>query len=132
MSSTAVKIGAELVGEAREAAETDNRSLTGQIEHWARLGRSVERILSPPMISALKKSGGDPSKITDEETRRQLLDTIKALRENPPFAETATYLRSLDGPVYEADPDDPSRIVRVESDGTRTRGRLSGRVFEPS
>lgn len=130
--SSAVKIGSELVGEAREAAETGDRSLAGQIEHWAKLGRSVERLLSTPMISALKKSGGDPERITDEAERELLLKAIAALREAPPYAETSSYLRSLDTPLYEADPNDPAQVIRVAADGSRTRGRLVGRVFEPN
>lgn len=30
---------------------------------------------------------------------------------------------------YESDPEDPARIVQVQPDGTRVRGRLVGRVF---
>lgn len=37
-----VKLAAGLVAEARREAELLNRSLGGQIEHWARLGRAVE------------------------------------------------------------------------------------------
>lgn len=37
-----VKLNSGLVEEARREAETLNRSLGGQIEHWARLGKAVE------------------------------------------------------------------------------------------
>lgn len=37
-----VKLAASLVDEARREAELLNRSLGGQIEHWARLGRALE------------------------------------------------------------------------------------------
>lgn len=37
-----VKLGAGLVDEARREANVLNRSVGGQIEHWARLGRAVE------------------------------------------------------------------------------------------
>jgi hypothetical protein len=37
-----VKLAAGLVNEARREAELLNRSLGGQIEHWARLGRAIE------------------------------------------------------------------------------------------
>lgn len=37
-----VKLKADLVDDARKEAETFNRSLGGQIEHWARLGRALE------------------------------------------------------------------------------------------
>lgn len=38
----AIKISDELADQAREAARTWSRSMTQQIEHWARLGRSIE------------------------------------------------------------------------------------------
>lgn len=37
-----VKLGAGLVDEARREASVLHRSVGGQIEHWARLGRAVE------------------------------------------------------------------------------------------
>ncbi|MEM9280705.1 MAG: hypothetical protein AAGA96_02670 [Verrucomicrobiota bacterium] len=131
MPSTAVKIKADLFEEAREAAATDDRSLTGQIEHWAKLGKSVESILSTPMIAALKKSGGDPEKLTSPEERDQILKAISALREKPRYAETKQFLQGSETPLYETDPNDPTKVVRVEADGTRTPGELVGREFRP-
>ena len=40
--ATAVRISAELVSEARKYSKVDHRSLTGQIEHWARIGKCAE------------------------------------------------------------------------------------------
>jgi hypothetical protein len=40
--ATAVRISAELVNEARKYSKIDHRSLTGQIEHWARIGKCAE------------------------------------------------------------------------------------------
>lgn len=37
-----VKLNARLVDEARREADLFRRSLAGQIEHWAQLGRAVE------------------------------------------------------------------------------------------
>lgn len=39
---TAVRISEELVNEARKMSKIDHRSLTGQIEHWARIGKCAE------------------------------------------------------------------------------------------
>jgi hypothetical protein len=39
---TAVRISGKLVDEARKFSRIDNRSLTGQIEHWARIGKCAE------------------------------------------------------------------------------------------
>jgi hypothetical protein len=40
--ATAVRISEELVSEAKRFGRIDHRSLAGQIEHWARLGKCVE------------------------------------------------------------------------------------------
>lgn len=40
--STAVRVSDELVSEARKFSKVDRRSLTGQIEHWARIGKCAE------------------------------------------------------------------------------------------
>ena len=40
--ATAVRISEELVRDARKFSKIDHRSLTGQIEHWARIGKCAE------------------------------------------------------------------------------------------
>jgi len=40
--ATAIRISQELVNEARKFRRIDHRSLAGQIEHWARLGKCAE------------------------------------------------------------------------------------------
>jgi hypothetical protein len=40
--ATAVRISEELVNDARKFSRIDHRSLTGQIEHWARMGKCAE------------------------------------------------------------------------------------------
>ena len=40
--TTAVRVSENLVREARLFAGVDNRSVTGQIEHWARVGKCAE------------------------------------------------------------------------------------------
>ncbi len=38
----AIRISEKLVGEAKKYSKIDHRSLTGQIEHWARIGKCSE------------------------------------------------------------------------------------------
>lgn len=40
--ATAVRVSEELVGEAKKFSRIDHRSVAGQIEHWARMGKCVE------------------------------------------------------------------------------------------
>ena len=49
----AVRISEELVGEAKKFSKIDHRSLTGQIEHWARIGKCSEE--NPDLTYSLIK-----------------------------------------------------------------------------
>ncbi len=40
--TTAVRVSQELVREAKIYSTIDKRSVTGQIEHWARIGKCAE------------------------------------------------------------------------------------------
>ena len=51
--TTAVRITDELVRDAKIYSKIDKRSLTGQIEHWARLGKCIEE--NPDLTYSLIK-----------------------------------------------------------------------------
>ncbi len=40
--ATAIRISDDLVSEAKKFSRIDHRSLTGQVEHWARIGKCAE------------------------------------------------------------------------------------------
>jgi hypothetical protein len=40
--ATAVRVSEDLVQEARKYSRVEHRSVTGQIEHWARIGKCAE------------------------------------------------------------------------------------------
>ncbi|NDY72589.1 hypothetical protein DO021_14545 [Desulfobacter hydrogenophilus] len=40
--ATAVRVSGDLVTEAKIYSKVDKRSITGQIEHWARIGKCAE------------------------------------------------------------------------------------------
>jgi hypothetical protein len=51
--ATAVRISEELVNDAKKFSRIDHRSLTGQIEHWARMGKCAEE--NPDLTFSLIK-----------------------------------------------------------------------------
>ena len=51
--TTAVRVSERLVKEARIFSKIDNRSITGQIEHWARIGKCAEE--NPDLTYSLIK-----------------------------------------------------------------------------
>ena len=40
--ATAVRISDKLLNDAKKHSRVDHRSVTGQIEHWAKIGKCVE------------------------------------------------------------------------------------------
>jgi hypothetical protein len=51
--ATAVRISEELANDAKKISRIDHRSLTGQIEHWARMGKCAEE--NPDLTYSLIK-----------------------------------------------------------------------------
>lgn len=118
-----VKLSDDLVKDARQEAEVTDRSLTSQIEYWARLGRKVERVLHHEDVLNLKRTGEMPS---GPPTRRAVLSALRQIASEvsrPELASTLRYGRT----VYQDAGD--SRIERIERDGTRTVGHLVNRRF---
>lgn len=121
-----VKLSDELVDAARKAAAVDDRSITGQIEHWAKLGRAVEATLHQGAVRALKE-GGTAAPLDD----RRVIDTLQAVARSSDRTAALARIRAGGRPVYESVPGEPGVLVQVAPDGTRTRGRLIERRFVP-
>lgn len=51
--TTAVRVSDKLMKEARLVSAVDNRSVTGQIEHWAKIGKCAEE--NPQLTYSLIK-----------------------------------------------------------------------------
>jgi hypothetical protein len=51
--ATAVRVSEKLVKEAKRFSQVDHRSLAGQIEHWARMGKCAEE--NPDLTYSLIK-----------------------------------------------------------------------------
>jgi hypothetical protein len=112
-----VKLSDALVLDARLTAELAERSIAGQIEFWARIGRAVEPLLRGDKALALRKSG-------DQVPLSELLRSV----ELPEGRQRVTdYLKLQPFPHYEPAPERPGWLVRIEEDGTRSIGRFVNR-----
>ncbi|HJT30560.1 MAG TPA: hypothetical protein VJ783_00730 [Pirellulales bacterium] len=116
-----VKLSDELVLDARLTGEAAERSIAGQIEFWAQLGRAIEPLLDGARALALRRSGSAKplsqclSDVDSPEGRRRVFE----------------YLQSQPFPHYEAASEGGGLLVRIGEDGTRTLGRFVGREFRP-
>jgi hypothetical protein len=113
-----VKLSDSLVLDARLTGEVAERSIAGQIEFWAGLGRAVESLLRADNALALKKRGDAMPlsaclKSVNTRAGQVRLSAVLAARPYPHF-EPATA---------------PGLLVKIDEDGTRTTGRFVNREF---
>jgi ParD-like antitoxin of type II bacterial toxin-antitoxin system len=121
MSSVPLRIDSDLVNHARSAGALFDRPPTAQIEHWAKLGRVLDNILSGESAAKVKQRGN----VVD-------LDQVVALSQTEKGRKKAlAMIAKHAGPVYEADPKTPDLLVERRADGSVRRGRFSNRQFVP-
>jgi hypothetical protein len=61
MASVPVRLSARLASQASLEAKFQDRSMTDQVEHWARLGQIVEAAVSAATVARLKARSHDPT-----------------------------------------------------------------------
>lgn len=116
--SQPVKLSDNLMLDARLVADAAKRSIAGQIEFWAGLGRAIEPLLRTPQILALRKAGG----------HKPLSACLEDVDSAAGRQRVATYLKTRPFPHYEQE---GKQLIRIDKDGTRTAGRFVNRRFEP-
>ena len=116
-----VKLSDSLVLDARLAGDTVQRSIAGQVEFWARLGRSVERLLQGDQVLQLCRTGA-------AQPLSSLLESVDSPTGRTRVTE---YLEQQPFPHYQPHPDTPGLLERIDQDGTRTAGRFVNRKFVP-
>jgi hypothetical protein len=118
--SQPVKLSDSLVLDARLAAEVVERSIAGQIEFWARIGRAVEPLLQGAQVMALCRDAS-------AQPLSACLDSVDSTKGRRRVAE---FLRTQPYPHYEPAPGAPGLLVRIEAGGQRTVGRFVNRKFQ--
>lgn len=121
-----VKLSDDLVEQAREEAKAADRSITSQIEHWARLGRSIESLLRHEDVLALKRTDSDAATPLPPRSRSAILDLLRDVASDASRADLAAVL--MQGRTVYQD-DGTGRIERIDGNGNRSAGRLENRRF---
>jgi hypothetical protein len=117
-----VKLSDTLVLDARLTGEIAERSIAGQIEFWAKLGRAVEKVLRTDQALALKRRG--------EAVPLSALLDLKSDAQQQAFA--ARFRQQLDAkpyPHFEEAAEGSGLLVKIDEDGKRTVGRFVNREF---
>ena len=115
-----VKVSAKLLLAARVTGQLLNRSIAGQIEYWASLGRALDPLIHGDAAAALCRSG----------KARPLSATLESVDSHKGRARVSDYLAEQPYPHFEADPGNPNLLIRIEANGRRTRGRFVNRKFQ--
>lgn len=114
-----VKLSDALVLDARLAAEVEQRSIAGQVEYWASLGKLVDALLDGQnRTEALQKSKAKPLS--------ELVATVGTAEGD---ARLKAYLESEPFPHFEPHPTRKGILIRTDADGTGSIGRFVDRVF---
>lgn len=119
--SQPVKLSDALVLDARLAGEVTERSIAGQVEFWARLGRSVELLLKGEQVLTLARNA----------TARPLSDCLRSVDSPEGRKRVTMWLHSQPYPHYEPHPLKPGLLIRTDEDGRRAVGRFVKRKFKP-
>jgi hypothetical protein len=115
-----VKLSGELVEEARSSATLFHRSLTGQIEHWAAIGRAVEaQVPGDALTHLLERMGGTMKigRVADAAQRQQVMTVLAEFLAQT--TDDSTWLRAISTrgvPLYGSE---AGKIVRLNPDGSR-------------
>jgi ParD-like antitoxin of type II bacterial toxin-antitoxin system len=117
--SQPVNISDELISDAQRTAAIGDRSVAGQIEFWAHLGRAIEPWLEGPRALALQRAGAAVP----------LSECLASVDSAEGRRRVGEYLDSGPFPHYLPAPGAPDLLVRVDADGTRTLGQFVGREF---
>jgi hypothetical protein len=97
-----VRLSAGLAARARTAAQTLERSLTEQVEHWARLGQAVEDAIMAATVQRLKARSHDS----------ELAQRLELAQSAEGRAKAATFIRARNQVLHGIGDDGAIRIAR--------------------
>lgn len=117
--SQPVKLSDVLVLDARLIGEATERSIAGQIEYWANLGRAIEPLLQAAQALAL----------CQKASARALSECLETVDTPEGKGRVRKYLETQPYPHYEPAQGRPGLLVRIEADGRRTIGEFVDRKF---
>lgn len=111
-----VKLSDELVQRARKEAARTRRSMTAQVEHWARIGQAAERSMPASAVERLRDG-----RVTGDE--HPVVSFFERLTDADLRDAAERKLALLRYPQYESEAAGGGVLFEVHEDGRRVRGR---------
>ena len=124
-----IKLSGELVEEARSSSKLFNRSMTGQIEHWAAIGRAIEsQLTGDALVSLLERMGGTMKigRVVEAGQRQEIAAVLTEFLGQT--GDEGAWLRKISArgvPLYGSEPGQAGTITRLNPDGSREAIRQS-------
>jgi hypothetical protein len=115
-----LKLSDGLVMDARIAGETMQRSIAGQVEFWARIGKAIEQVASRTQLERLQARVTLP-----------LSGIVATIAKPAGRARFTDYLVSRPFPRFSAHPKLAKTFIREDEDGSRVVGRVKQGTCEP-
>lgn len=100
-------------------ADAQERSIAGQVEYWAKLGRSISGLLE----------GRAQERLINSRNRKSLSELVESVDGPKGQARLKAYLDSRPFPHFEAHPTRKGLLIRIDADGRRRVGRFKNRQF---
>lgn len=97
------------------------RSIAGQVEFWARIGKAVEGLLKGQQMAVLGREASADS----IRERLEGADTPEGRKQVKEFLANEPY------PHYSAHPEEKDLLIREDANGKKTAGRFVNRQFVP-
>ena len=117
--SQPVKLSDALVLDARIAGQAQERSIAGQVEFWAKLGRSMELLMDGRQVLTLCRNAG-------AQPLSEALATVDTLAGRK---RVAVVIANRPYPHFRQHPDYSGLLIRTDEDGKQTVGRFMNRFF---
>lgn len=117
--SQPVKLSDELIVDARVAGKVWTRSIAGQVEFWAQLGRALEPLLNGVQAMSILQRGA----------ARPLIDLLQEVDTPEGQQRLQRHLEQRPFPHYAAHPNRPGLLIRTGEDGQQVIGRFIKRQF---
>lgn len=102
------------------AAAIMERSIAGQVEFWARLGKTLEEVATGQQMAALQQAGTLP-----------LSEIVETVNKPAGRKRVAQYLNSRPFPRFTPYPSLTAIFVREDANGEKTVGRFKRGAFQP-
>ena len=122
MSSMPLRIDGDLINEAKVSSQIFHRSIAQQVEHWASLGRVLEKVLTVSSVAKVKSLN-----------RPVALERVLAgARSVAGKKKTLALLARKKGPLYGTKQGRPRVLLQYQPDGTTVAGRMVQGKFIPT